>query len=75
MSRSWSPTKLIETIVIKSATPGKILIQKSPEYIYSKPFPIKRPRDGSVIGSPKPKKLSSGISPFGPSQSEASASG
>ena len=51
MSRSWSPTKLIETIVINSATPGKILIQKSPEYMYSKPFPIRSPRDGSVIGN------------------------
>ena len=35
-----------------------MLIQKSPLYIYSKPFPIRRPKEGSVIGRPKPKKLS-----------------
>ena len=26
--------------------------------MYSKPFPIRRPKEGSVMGRPKPKKLS-----------------
>ena len=58
MSLRWSPTRLIEATVINKAIPGKILIQKSPLYIYSKPLPIRSPNEGSVIGSPNPKKLS-----------------
>ena len=48
----------MDATVIKRAIPGKILIQKSPLYIYSNPLPIRRPKEGSVIGRPNPKKLS-----------------
>ena len=57
MSRRWSPTKFIEATVTSKATPGKMLIQKSPLYIYSKPFPISSPKEGWVTGSPRPRKL------------------
>ena len=35
-----------------------MLIQKSPLYIYSKPFPIRRPKEGWVTGRTKPNKPS-----------------
>ena len=57
MSLKWSPTKFIDATVIKRAIPGNMLIQKSPLYIYSNPLPISNPKEGSVIGNPKPKKL------------------
>ena len=38
--------------------PGKTVIQYAPDRIKSKPFEISDPSEGSVIGTPTPKKLS-----------------
>ena len=44
--------------VASNITPGKKVIQYAPDKIKSNPFEINDPRDGSVIGTPTPRKLS-----------------
>ena len=44
--------------VASNITPGKNVIQYAPDKIKSKPFEINDPKDGSVIGTPTPRKLS-----------------
>ena len=53
----WSPKTLIAATVANNITPGKKVIQYAPERIKSKPFEIKEPSEGCVIGTPTPKKL------------------
>ena len=50
--------RLSDTTRISSATPGKKLIQYSPESRNSKPLAMSNPREGSVTGTPTPRKLS-----------------
>ena len=45
-------------MVISKAMPGKKVIQYLPLIIYSNPFDINNPKEGSVIGNPIPRKLS-----------------
>jgi hypothetical protein len=42
-------------MVIRSAKPGKKLIQYFPLRIYSYPLEINSPNEGSVIGKPTPR--------------------
>jgi len=52
MSRSLSPTRLIATMVMRSATPGKKLIQQRPESRCAKPFEIGSPSRGRGTTDP-----------------------
>ena len=54
----WSPKTLIAATVANNIIPGKNVIQYAPERIKSKPFEINEPSEGSVMGTPTPRKLS-----------------
>src|SRR5262245_53624323 len=57
-SRSQSPSRLIDSTITTSATPGKMVIHHSPENKNSLPIRINVPSDGSVGGTPTPRNES-----------------
>src|SRR5690606_8259474 len=57
-SRRRSPTMLMDTMISSSATPEYTLIQYRPGCVYWLRLAISSPRDGSVRGTPRPRRLS-----------------
>ncbi len=66
LRRSRSPTTLKDMISSTSARPGNTAIQYSPDSRNSKPLAISSPSEGSVIGTPTPRKDSVASSVIAP---------